>query len=264
MRAVIWLLLFIGRQVGEPKSYGKSTEMPTYSTPIVRRWPPPPNRDDDEEEEYDRIRSSTPVNQKKGGTVIRLGPENTNSNISPIRKNSGGGINRTQSMFNPSQHHQPMSTSNRMNLINSSLQSVPERERSRPDHDRPKSGTYFIDIERSFSSLGPNKSKIIQSSPAKTPPPRPAPPSHYGSLSRTSESFRIPKSPPMFANELDGNTPPVRPVRRNKSKRVSNGLNKTDSGTQTILPSSNTQHQTNTNEYIKGNLQKKIVHLNSV
>ena len=240
-------------------------QQPTYAAPIQKRWPPPAKPIDDDE---DDIRTSTPVYQKpvhqsngrnQGGTIIRLGPNVPEFTSHSLRKPSGSGLARTQSLFQPSgskpepdrsyynnsnnisdSYNKSVNNSishstSRMNLLNSSLQSVPEREqRSRFSPPR-----YYVDTERSFQSLNPSNNsnpKVIQSYSIKTPPPRPAPPSssHYGSglgLShsgnklRGSESFRIARSPPMFADDFS--SPPVRPVRR-KSKRAP----KTDSGTQ--------------------------------
>lgn len=202
----------------------KAPEPVTYSAPIAKRWPPPKQLDDDDD---DQVRTSTPVyaQQGKGGsTIIRLGPSVEYS--TPIRKASGGGINRTQSLTAPSHPrnqsaHQQSNNNNtsRMNLLNSSLQSVPERERN--------SRAFVVDVQRSFQG-----GKVYEHKSA--PPPRPAPPSmsgHYGTPSLSStplravESFRIVRSPPMFSD--DSPDPPVRPVRR-KSKRAP----KTDSGTQ--------------------------------
>ena len=213
----------------------KAELLPTYSTPIVKRWPPPPKPiDDDDENENDigYIRTSTP----KGGTVIRLGP-------TPVNR-----IERTQSMNT----HQ--SSTPRMNMINSSLQSVPEREKQYPQYKQqqqqqqpqpqpqeyhrkktpPQPLGFFIDTDRSFRGLSPVRTtgeettgggKVIQTYYAKTsPPPRPAPPVS----NRTSESFRMPRTAPMFSDQLT--SPPVRPVRRNKSVLSK----KTDSGTQTM------------------------------
>ncbi len=144
---------------------------------------------------------------------------------------------------------------------------------NRSGYDRQQqSGSYFIDVDRSFSSLNASHNnakpiKVIQTFYGKTPPPRPAPPTHYASstLGRNSESFRIPKSPPMFANDLDGDTPPVRPVRRNKSKRtVSSGLSKTDSGTQTILPSNSVRSTQQPQEVKEPPTVKKTDYLKSM
>ena len=207
--------------------------LPTYSTPIVKRWPPPPKPiDDDEDNENDigYIRTSTP----KGGTVIRLGP-------TPVNR-----IERTQSMNTNQSANTP-----RMNMINSSLQSVPEREKKQQHHQSqpaaqpqseyhrkktpPQPLGFFIDTDRSFRGLSPVRTdgetppsggKVVQTYYAKTsPPPRPAPPVS----NRTSESFRIPRTAPMFSDQLT--SPPVRPVRRNKSVLINK---KTDSGTQTM------------------------------
>lgn len=185
----------------------------TYSQPIVKRWPPPKQMEDEE------MRTSTPVYSQQGGsTIIRLGPSVDYS--TPVRKSSAG-ISRTQSLMTPSRGQMNNNNNNstsRMNLLNSSLQSVPEREN--------RSG-YLVDVERSF------RESKVHSTYQKTPPPRPAPPSvssHYGAPSvnsgplRASESFRIVRSP-QFAD--DSSSPPVRPIRR-KSKRAP----KTDSGTQ--------------------------------
>lgn len=116
----------------EPKTYSRP-EAPIYSSTAVRRWPPP--RNVEEEEDAEIFRPLDPTQQKTGGTIIRLGPENNNGPTSPVRKNSGNGINRTQSMFSPNNSNS-MSPSNRMNLINSSLQSVPERERVQPKYNK--------------------------------------------------------------------------------------------------------------------------------
>ena len=208
---------------------------PTYAAPIPKRWPPPKPIDEDED-----VRTSTPVyqtpqkpNRGGGGTIIRLGPADHSSS-------NGRGINRTQSLFQKQTEPVVYSSvtqhnTNRMNMLNSSLQSVPEREQQQRSRFSPQR-SLFVDTERSFQSLNPSSSggnpKVIQSYTIKSPPPRPAPPSHYGSPTtmtspklRGSESFRFPRSPPMFADDLT--SPPVRPVRR-KSKRAA----KTDSGTQ--------------------------------
>lgn len=131
-----------------------------------------------------------------------------------------------------------------MNLLNASLQSVPEREH--PERERPAQRNYHINLPA--NSPGRNaESGIVQNTVhrSKTPPPRPAPPSiassgnYYNNNNnnksiRTSESFRHAKSAPMFADEHS--EPPVRPIRRKQSKRVagSSSSSKTDSGTQTI------------------------------
>lgn len=242
MQALFQLLIcYLFLQSGRPTVTKVRSDGPTYMAPALqKRWPPPKTIDEDEVD----MRTSTPLQHQtqRGGTVIRLGPVDDGvSNNTPFRKNSGGTpINRTQSLLiNPSV---PVNsrTNNRMNMLNSTLQSVPERDQriqQQPRNNRPtEQGTYFIDTERSFHSLNPSfnspKAKVIPTFYGKTPPPRPAPPSHYGSvtMSRTSESFRIPKSPPMFSDQLES-SPPVRPIRRNKSKRVGS---KTDSGTQTV------------------------------
>ncbi|XP_046460622.1 mucin-5AC-like [Daphnia pulex] len=256
----------------------QSSSPPTYAAPVsqARRWPPPVKPIDDGPE--DDMRTSTPVYQaphqhqatpnRSGGTIIRLGPTVDYSTTNG-RKPSNSGISRTQSLLTPSGSKQPFqdsstpdrvysspvgnnimnqqhNTTSRMNLLNSSLQSVPEREQ-RSSHYSPQPQGYFVDTERSFQS--PNRSsgnpKVIQSYAIKTPPPRPAPPTsnHYGSPSsmyptsgsnnklRMTESFRSPKSPPMFAVE-ELASPPVRPVRRKQSKRINPTTVKTDSGTQ--------------------------------
>ncbi|KAI9561408.1 hypothetical protein GHT06_012365 [Daphnia sinensis] len=260
----------------------------TYAAPNsqVRRWPPPvkPIDDDDAED----LRTSTPVYQaphqhqnRSGGTIIRLGPT-VDYSSSNGRKNSNPntGITRTQSLLHTTpgtkQQQQPFkrdaspdrmysspvsnnmanqqnNTTSRMNLLNSSLQSVPEREQRSNHYSLSTSQQgYYVDTEKSFQSLNRSNTsvnpKVIQSYAIKTPPPRPAPPSsnHYGSPTsmflgpnnnnnnnklRVSESFRSPKSPPMFAVEEPA-SPPVRPVRRKQSKRINSTTVKTDSGTQ--------------------------------
>ncbi|KZS17860.1 Uncharacterized protein APZ42_015840 [Daphnia magna] len=268
-----------------PASAGQqmNQQQPTYAAPNsqVRRWPPPvkPLDDDDAED----LRTSTPVYQaphqhqtpnRSGGTIIRLGPTLDYSS-SNGRKPSGpnSGITRTQSlMHTPGTKQQPFSqqdatpermysspvsnnmvnqqhnTTSRMNLLNSSLQSVPEREQRSNNYSSQSQG-YYVDTEKSFQSLNRSNTSVnakgIQSYAIKTPPPRPAPPSsnHYGSPTsmflgpnnnnkvRVSESFRSPKSPPMFAVEEPA-SPPVRPVRRKQSKRINATTVKTDSGTQ--------------------------------
>lgn len=269
-----------------PTSAGQQmNQQPTYAAPNsqVRRWPPPvkPLDDDDAED----LRTSTPVYQaphqhqtpnRSGGTIIRLGPTLDYSS-SNGRKPSGpnSGITRTQSLLHtPGTKQQPFSqqdatpermysspvsnnmvnqqhnTTSRMNLLNSSLQSVPEREQRSNNYSSQSQG-YYVDTEKSFQSLNRSNTSVnpkgIQSYAIKTPPPRPAPPSsnHYGSPTsmflgpnnnnnskvRVSESFRSPKSPPMFAVEEPA-SPPVRPVRRKQSKRINATTVKTDSGTQ--------------------------------
>ena len=129
-----------------------------------------------------------------------------------------------------------MKTTREMNLLNASLQSVPERE-------RPVQRNYYIEVPVSSSGRNPESGGVKNEfSRSKTPPPRPAPPSiasssnHYATTAvnnkniRSTESFRHAKSAPMFADEHSH--PPVRPLRRKQSKRSAG--NKTDSGTQTI------------------------------
>ncbi|XP_057372001.1 putative uncharacterized protein DDB_G0291608 [Daphnia carinata] len=266
-----------------PEKYQTPTapvQQPTYAAPNsqVRRWPPPVKPIDDEDAED--LRTSTPVYQaphqhqtpnRSGGTIIRLGPT-VDYSSSNGRKTSGpnSGITRTQSLLHtpgtkqqdvtPAERmysspvsgnnmaNQQHNTTSRMNLLNSSLQSVPEREQRSNNYSSQSQG-YYVDTEKSFQSLNRSNTsvnpKVIQSYAIKTPPPRPAPPSsnHYGSPTsmflgpnsnnklRVSESFRSPKSPPMFAVEEPA-SPPVRPVRRKQSKRINSTTVKTDSGTQ--------------------------------
>lgn len=237
-----------------------SADAPNSFKPVHRRWPPlhPPEQKLEEDAEFiDPVR----------GTVIRLRPND------PPGYRSNGSILRSRSMLYPSKmspgYSRPsapeermtpvdMKTTNEMNLLNASLQSVPERERS-----------YMIDTSTPSFNSHSSPAKVIHSGSAvygskpansgqpqplksartlstKTPPPRPAPPTsesitsstNYATIRlgvnngkgiRTSESFRHAKSPPMFAD--DHNEPPVRPIRR-KPKRT--GSSKTDSGTQTI------------------------------
>lgn len=258
-------------------------QQPTYAAlnSQARRWPPPVKSLDDDEVED--LRNSTPVYQtphqhqtstpnRSGGTIIRLGPT-VDYSSSNGHKSSGPntGVNRTQSLLLTPGTKQPLhqqdptpermysspvsnnivnqqhNTTSRMNLLNSSLQSVPEREQRSNNYSSQSQG-YYVDTEKSFQSLNRSSSsvnpKVIQSYSIKTPPPRPAPPSsnHYGSPPsmylglnnnklRVSESFRNPKSPPMFAVEEPA-SPPVRPVRRKQSKRINSTTVKTDSGTQ--------------------------------